>query len=80
MTIMILTIMMEMEPHIKARYNFAMSSFSRMYGVKTIFSSESHSRFCRKWAGTESESPPNGTLTEIDFYFRDLWGIWGEYI
>ena len=80
MFIMTLISMTEMVPHIKVRYDFAMSSFSRMYGVKTISASESHSRFCRKWAGTGDENPPNGTLTEVDFYFRDLWLIWGEYI
>ncbi len=80
MTIMIPTIMMAMEPHTKIRYDFAMSSFSRMYGVKSISASESHSRFCKKWADTGDENPPSGTLTEVDFYFRDLWGIWGEYI
>jgi hypothetical protein len=51
-----------------------------MYGVKSISASESHSRFCKKWADTGDENPPIGTLTEVDFYFRDLWGIWGEYI
>ncbi len=71
---------MEMVPHIKMRYDFAMSSFARMYGVKAISGSESHYRFCKRWAYTGDENPPTGTLTEVDFYFRDLWGIWGEYI
>jgi len=71
---------MEMVPHIKMRYDFAMSSFARMYGVKAISRSESYYRFCKKWADTGDENPPTGTLTEVDFYFRDLWEIWGEYI
>ena len=71
---------MEMEHHIKMRYDFAMSSFSRMYGVRAISGSEQHVKFCKRWAETGDENPPNGTLTEVDFYFRDLWEIWGEYI
>ena len=77
---MTLTTTTGMEPHIKMRYDFAMSSFTRMYGVRHISGSAQHVKFCRKWADTGDENPPNGTLTEVDFYFRDLWNIWGEYI
>jgi hypothetical protein len=77
---MTLTTTTGMEPRIKIRYDFAMSSFSRMYGVRSISGSGQHVKFCKRWADTEDESPPTGALTEVDFYFRDLWQIWGEYI
>ena len=73
-------IMMEMEPHIKARYDFAMSSFSRMYGVSHVISNKEILKFCKKWSNTEEELIPTGTLTSVDFYFRDLWKIWGGYV
>lgn len=60
-----------MEPHIKSKYNFSMSSFARMYGVRSIQSNKSIHRFCVLW----SESnliPPLGSLTTVDFYFKDL--------
>ncbi|AIX20381.1 hypothetical protein Syn7803C17_201 [Synechococcus phage ACG-2014f] len=72
--------MMEMEHRIKMRYEFAMSSFARMYGVRAVSGSGHHVKFCKRWADTSVEEAPNGTLTEVDFYFRDLWDIWGEYI
>lgn len=53
-------------------YNFAMSSFARMYGVRTIQSNHDVHKFCRDWA-TSGKSAPLGTLTKVDFYFRDLW-------
>ncbi len=77
---MSLTSMMEMEPHIKTRYEFAMSAFSRMYGVNHVKSSPDISKFCKKWSETEDQNPPSGTLTEVNFYFKDLWEIWGGYV
>jgi len=69
-------IMMEMEQHIKPElknsYDFAMSSFSRMYGVKSVQSNNSMHRFCILWAES-TLSPPLDSLTKVDFYFRDLW-------
>lgn len=62
------------------RYNFAMCSFSRMYGVGSVRDSHEVSKFCKKWAQAEEENAPLGTLTEVDFYFRDLWKIWGGYV
>ena len=62
------------------RYNFAMCSFSRMYGVNSIRDSHEVSKFCKKWAESEGQNVPLGTLTEVDFYFRDLWKIWGGYL
>jgi len=69
-------IMMEMEQHIKPElknsYDFAMSSFARMYGVKSVQSNNSMHRFCILWAES-SLDPPLDSLTKVDFYFRDLW-------
>ena len=69
-------IMMEMEQHIKSElknsYDFAMSSFSRMYGVKSVQSNNSMHRFCILWAESNLD-PPLDSLTKVDFYFRDLW-------
>ena len=61
-----------MEPHIRSRYDFAMSSFSRMYGVKGVLTSITISPFCQEWANT-SKDTPESSLTKVDFYFRDLW-------
>jgi|TARA_R110002020_G_scaffold73099_1_gene187489 hypothetical protein len=69
-----------MESYVKNRYQFAMSAFSRMYGVDHVKSSTTISRFCMKWAETEDQNPPSGTLIDINFYFKDLWEIWGGYI
>ena len=68
-----------METNFKTRFDFAMSSFSRMYGVNKVRTSPDITRFCTKWAKTEEEYP-TGSLTSIDFYFRDNWEIWGEYV
>ena len=72
--------MMEMEPRIKGRYDFIMSSFARMYGVSHVNSNKEIFKFCKKWANTEEEPIPTGTLTSVDFYFRDHWKIWGGYV
>ena len=70
----------QMDPDlIKMRYGFAMCAFSRMYGVLAVNSSKTVHRFCRKWAESEDETPP-GTLTEVNFYFKDLWDIWGDRV
>ena len=61
-----------MELHIRSRYDFAMSSFSRMYGVKGVLNSSTIQTFCAEWAHT-SKVIPEGSLTKVDFYFRDLW-------
>ncbi len=68
-----------MTTNFNTRFNFAMSSFSRMYGVDKVRTSLSINKFCMKWAETKEENPV-GTLTEIDFYFRDNWKIWGGYV
>ena len=62
---------------IKHRYGFAMSAFSRMYGPKAVNGSVGIHEFCHKWA--ESEMPtPIGTLVSVNFYFKDLWDVWGR--
>ena len=61
-----------MEPHIRSRFDFAMSSFSRMYGVKEVLNSPTIQTFCVEWAHTNTNIP-EGSLTKVDFYFRDLW-------
>jgi hypothetical protein len=69
-------IMMEMVQHInpelKNSYDFAMSSFSRMHGVRYVQSNDDIHRFCILWAES-SLDPPLDSLTKVDFYFRDLW-------
>lgn len=72
--------MTEMGQHTKERYNFAMSSFSRMYGVNRVKGSEEITRFCIKWAYDKDTVSPSGTLTDIDFYFLDFWKTWGGYL
>ena len=59
-----------MEKKYKNRFNFAMSSFSRMYGPKGI--TNEMTKICKNWANTNNE-PPLGSLTKVDFYFRDVW-------
>tara|TARA_B100000902_G_C26600162_1_gene570094 strand:- start:120 stop:395 length:276 start_codon:yes stop_codon:yes gene_type:complete len=65
------------QEEIKHRYGFAMCAFSRMYGPKTVNGSTGIHKFCHQWA--ESEMPtPTGTLVSINFYFKDLWDVWGR--
>jgi hypothetical protein len=54
-------------------------TITRMYGVNKVRNSPDITRFCTKWAKTE-EQHPLGSLTSIDFYFRDNWEVWGEYV
>ena len=60
------------ELELKDSYNFAMSSFARMYGVRYVQSNDSMHRFCILWAESNLD-PPLDSLTKVDFYFRDLW-------
>lgn len=62
----------KVKPKLKMSYDFAMSSFARMYGVNRVMASHEMHRFCVLWAESELP-PPKGTLTQVDFYFRDLW-------
>ena len=54
-----------------------MCAFSRMYGVPTVNGSDSVHKFCERWAES-AEDTPTGTLTEINFYFKDRWDVWGN--
>ena len=60
----------EMAPPTKRRYDFALSSFARMYGVPSI--NQEMSDFCFEWALGEEIAPLPG-LNEVDHYFRNLW-------
>lgn len=62
----------QLSQDLRQSYNFAMSSFARMYGVRTIQSNHDVHTFCVKWAESKAQAP-NGKLTTVDFYFRDLW-------
>lgn len=57
---------------LKQPYNFALSSFARMYGVRHVSSCDQIHRFCIEWA-EGGATPPLTGLTQVDFYFRDLW-------
>ena len=58
-----------MEKKYKIRFNFAMSSFARMYGPRGI--TLKMSNLCDRWAKNDIQ-PPTGSLTQVDFYFRDI--------
>jgi len=61
---------MQWSAELKKRYNFVLSSFARMYGPNHITMEMMH--FSYLWANS-TDNHPEGTLTTIDFYFRDLW-------
>jgi len=67
------------QDQIKMRYGFAMCAFARMYGVLSVNGSETMHRFCQKWARS-NEQTPTGTLTEVNFYFKDRWDAWGGHV
>lgn len=60
----------EMEPHIKSRYHFALTSFARMFTPSKV--DQRMFNFCREWSYGEGEAPL-GSLVEVDNYFRHLW-------
>ena len=60
----------EMEPHIRMRFHFAASSFSRIYGVSHVSSDMIY--FCYEWARQDFTAPLD-CLNHVDRYFRDLW-------
>jgi len=59
-----------MEPHIRQRFHFAQSAFSRIYGVEKVTSSMID--FCLEWAETNSVAPLD-SLYNVDTYFKNLW-------
>jgi len=61
---------MEMELPTKRRYDFALSSFARTYGVPHI--NQEMSDFCFEWA-LGIEVAPLDCLHQVDRYFRELW-------
>ena len=65
----------EMEPHIRQRYNFAMSSFSRMLGVRTATNDMHIRQFCIEWSYWDVHAPLSG-LDEVDQYFYYEYKNW----
>ncbi len=64
-----------MEPHIRQRYGFALSAFSRMLGVK-IATNDIHIRqFCLEWSEWDVNAPLSG-LDEVDQYFYYEYKNW----
>ena len=63
-------IIREMEPHIRQRYWFALSSFARMYTPPRV--SREMEDFCFCWA-EQTEPAPLDCLHNVDLYFRNLW-------
>lgn len=57
----------------KQKYNFALSSFSRMYGFQKI--DWSIRQFCLEWSNWGVNSPLSG-LTEVDQYFYHEYKNW----
>lgn len=62
----------EMEPRIRQRFNFAASSFSRLYGVEKV--TEAMLDFSHTWAETTMPAPSE-CLHSVDRYFAELWAL-----
>ena len=62
----------EMEPHIKQRFHFAASAFSRIYGVDKV--TEAMLDFSHEWARTTMPAPSE-CLHSADRYFAELWAL-----
>ena len=67
---MIQTTIKAMEPHIRQRFHFATSAFSRIFGVPHVTARMVD--FCYNWAMTE-ETAPLDCLNHTDRYFIHLW-------
>ena len=65
----------EMEPHIRQRYHFALSAFSRMYGVRTASNDIHIKQFCVEWSYWNVNAPLQG-LDEVDQYFYYEYKNW----
>ena len=59
-----------MEPHIRVRFHFATSAFSRIFGVDRV--TLDMIDFCYDWAYT-AETAPLDCLTNVDCYFKERW-------
>jgi hypothetical protein len=71
---MIPTNIREMEPHIRQRYNFALSSFVRVYGI-LAGNNPYYKQFCLEWSQRTVEAPLRG-LNEVDQYFYFEYKNW----
>ena len=65
----------EMEPRIKQRYNFAMSAFSRMLGVRSAANDIHIKQFCIEWSTWDVTAPLQG-LDEVDQYLYYEYKNW----
>ena len=63
----------EMSERFIIRYEFAMSSFARLYGVRGTFS-PAIKNFCREWANSSTVIAYE-TLNDVDGYFSTLYKI-----
>lgn len=63
-----------MDQRIKQRYHFALSAFSRMYGVHHSHNAY-YVQFCLEWAHWEVDPPLSG-LDEVDQYFYYEYKNW----
>jgi len=59
-----------MEPRTRQRFHFAVSAFSRIFGVSHV--SSDMIDFCYDWSFTEQTAPLD-CLNHVDRYFRELW-------
>jgi len=59
-----------MAPHIRVRFHFATSSFSRIFGVDRVTADMID--FCYDWSFTDQKAPLN-CLNHVDRYFREKW-------
>ena len=62
-----------MHIHNKQRYHFALSAFSRLYGLQKI--DWSIRQFCLEWSDWQVEAPLSG-LNEVDQYFYHEYKNW----
>lgn len=65
----------EMELPTRQRYWFALSAFSRMYGVKTSANDMHIRQFCIEWSEWGVSAPLSG-LDEVDQYFYYEYKNW----
>lgn len=63
-----------MDPKTKQRYNFALSSFVRMYGANSYLNVY-YRQFCLEWSNWEVNAPLSG-LNEVDQYFYYEYKNW----
>ena len=62
-----------MHIHNKKRYHFALSAFSRLYGLQKI--DWSIRQFCLEWSDWQVDAPLSG-LDEVDQYFYHEYKNW----